>query len=79
MKFLVVYTKLVKYLAEYNLVCFNLNLHVVMINTIMTEIPTIFFILSFLKIIVNSIIIDNTSAAALPRDCGNLWETVRFC
>ena len=53
-----------------------------MINTIKTEIPTIFFILSFLKIIVNSIIIDNTdptSAAALPRDCGNLWEPVRFC
>ena len=53
-----------------------------MINTIKTEIPTIFFILSFLKIIVNSIIIDNTdptSAAALPWDCDNLWEPVRFC
>ena len=54
-----VYTKLVKYLAEYNLVCFNFNLHLVMINTIMTEIPTIFFILSFLKIKINFIIIDN--------------------
>ena len=39
--------------------CFNLNLHLVMINTIMTEIPTIFFILSFLKIKINFIIIDN--------------------
>ena len=65
MKFLVVYTKLVKYLAEYNLVCFNLNLHVVMINTIMTEIPTIFFILSFLKININFIFIDNTNPTSV--------------
>ena len=38
----------------------------------MTEIPTIFFILSFLKININFIIIDNTdptSVAGAPHNC----------